>query len=46
MFTLDQKYLQRLIDSSPDIIIAVDRDGTIVFYNNGARTNLHFSPAR
>ena len=44
MFTLDQKYLQRLIDSSPDIIIAVDRDGTIVFYNNGARTNLHFSP--
>src|SRR6266851_3941358 len=45
MFTLDQKYLQRLIDSSPDIIIAVDRDGTIVFYNNGARTNLHFSPS-
>src|SRR5260370_8180217 len=45
MFTLDQKYLQRLIDSSPDIIIAVDWDGTIVFYNNGARTNLHFSPS-
>jgi PAS domain S-box-containing protein len=45
MFTLDQKYLQRLIESSPDIIIAVDRDGTIVFYNNGARTNLHFTPS-
>jgi len=31
MFTLDQKYLKRIIESSHDIIIAVDRDGTIVF---------------
>jgi PAS domain S-box-containing protein len=43
MFTLDQNYLQRLIESSPDIIIAVDRDGTIIYYNDGARRNLHFS---
>jgi len=44
MFTLDQNYLQRLIESSPDIIIAVDRDGTITYYNDGARRNLRFSP--
>jgi len=43
MFTLDQNYLQRLIESSPDIIIAVDRDGTIIYYNDGARRNLRFS---
>jgi PAS domain S-box-containing protein len=44
MFTLDQNYLRRLIESSPDIIIAVDRDGTIIYYNDGARRNLCFSP--
>jgi PAS domain S-box-containing protein len=44
MFTLDQNYLRRLIESSPDIIIAVDRDGTIIYYNDGARRNLRFSP--
>jgi PAS domain S-box-containing protein len=44
MCPLDQSYLQRLIESSPDIIIAVDREGTIVFYNDGARKSLHYSP--
>jgi len=44
MFTLDQNYLQRLIESSPDIVIAVDRNGTIIYYNDGARKNLRFSP--
>ena len=34
MLTLDQKYLKTLIESSPDIIIAVDRDGTIIYYNS------------
>ena len=43
MFFLDQKYIQRLVDSSPDMIVAVDSDGTIVYYNDGARTNLHYS---
>lgn len=43
MFSLDQSYLQRLVESSPDIIIAVDRDGTIVFYNDGARKSLHYA---
>ena len=41
---LDDKYLHRLIESSPDIIVAVDRQGTIIYYNDGARTNLHFVP--
>jgi PAS domain S-box-containing protein len=41
--SLDHNYLQSLVESSPDIIIAVDRDGTIIFYNDGARKNLHYS---
>lgn len=44
MFTLDQNYLKRLIESSPDIIIAVDREGTIIYYNDGARRSLRFKP--
>src|SRR5207245_2030732 len=44
MFTLDQNYLQRLIESSPDIIIAVDREGTVIYYNDGARKNLRYTP--
>jgi PAS domain S-box-containing protein len=43
MLSLDQNYLNRLIESSTDIIIAVDRDGTIIYYNDGARRNLHYS---
>jgi len=43
MLTLDQNYLQRLIESSPDIVIAVNRDGTIIYYNDGARRNLRYS---
>jgi PAS domain S-box-containing protein len=45
MFTLDQNYLRRLIESSPDIIIAVDREGTIIYYNDGARKNLRYTPS-
>src|ERR1700674_4850128 len=40
---LDQNFLQSLVESSPDIIIAVDRNGTIIFYNDGARKNLRYS---
>src|SRR5579862_7614028 len=42
MFSLDQKYIQRLVESSPDIIIAVDSGGTIVYYNDGARKSLQY----
>jgi PAS domain S-box-containing protein len=44
MLTLDQNYLKRLMESSPDIIIAVDREGTIIYYNDGARRVLHYTP--
>jgi PAS domain S-box-containing protein len=43
MHALDQKYFQHLVESSPDIIISVDREGTINYYNDGARQNLGFT---
>jgi PAS domain S-box-containing protein len=44
MLTLDQNYIKRLMESSPDIVIAIDRDGTIIYYNDGARRVLGFTP--
>lgn len=38
-------YLEQLIESSPDIVVAVDRAGTIVFYNDGAEKNLGYTAA-
>lgn len=35
-------YLEKLIESSPDIVVAVDRSGEIVFYNDGAEKNLGY----
>src|ERR1700689_1934738 len=43
MLPLDKKYFQRLLESSPDIIIAVDKSGTVNYYNDGARTSLGYS---
>jgi PAS domain S-box-containing protein len=40
---LSPDYFQKLVESSPDIIIAVNRAGTIIFYNDGARQNLGFT---
>jgi PAS domain S-box-containing protein len=40
---LPADYFQKLVESSPDIIIAVNRSGTIIFYNDGARQNLGFT---
>ena len=40
---LPLQYFQKLVESCPDIIIAVDNQGTITFYNDGARQNLGFS---
>ncbi len=42
--SLPVQYFQKLVESCPDIIIAVDRLGVITFYNDGARQNLGFSP--
>jgi PAS domain S-box-containing protein len=40
---LPVQYFQKLVESCPDIVISVDRRGTIIFYNDGARQNLGFS---
>jgi PAS domain S-box-containing protein len=42
--SLPVQYFQKLVESCPDIIIAVDTRGVITFYNDGARQNLGFSP--
>jgi PAS domain S-box-containing protein len=38
-------YFEKLLESSPDIVVAVDRQGTIIFYNDGARQTLGYAPA-
>jgi PAS domain S-box-containing protein len=43
---LPAQYFQKLVESCPDIIISVDKQGTITFYNDGARQNLGFSIRR
>ena len=40
---LPGQYFQKLVESCPDIIISVDKQGTIIFYNDGARQKLGFS---
>jgi PAS domain S-box-containing protein len=42
--SLPPQYFQKLVESCPDIIIAVDKRGIITFYNDGAMQNLGFSP--
>jgi PAS domain S-box-containing protein len=44
-FPFPAHYLGQLIESSPDIVVAADRPGTIVFYNDGAEKNLGYSAA-
>ena len=36
-------YFEKLLDNSPDIVVAVDRKGIIVFYNDGARSTLSYT---
>jgi PAS domain S-box-containing protein len=43
MLALDPKYLQRLVETSPDIVVAVDRKGTVIYYNDGARKGLQYT---
>jgi PAS domain S-box-containing protein len=42
--SLPRIYFEKLLESSPDIVVAVDRQGAIVFYNDGARQTLGYSP--
>src|SRR5439155_8843954 len=37
-------YFEKLLESSSDIVVAVDRMGTIIFYNDGARRTLGYTP--
>jgi len=36
-------YFEKLLDSSPDIVVAVDRRGTVIYYNDGARSTLGYA---
>jgi PAS domain S-box-containing protein len=45
MLSLDPKYVNRLVETSPDIIVAVDIKGTVVYYNDGARRGLKYTAA-
>jgi PAS domain S-box-containing protein len=36
-------YFERLVESSPDIVIAVDRSGSIIYYNDGAEKGLGYT---
>jgi len=44
MLSLDKNYLHRLIESSPDIVVAVDREGVVIYYNDSARRILGYEP--
>ncbi len=37
-------YFEKLLENSPDIVVAVDRHGTVSFYNDGARRTLGYTP--
>jgi PAS domain S-box-containing protein len=37
-------YFEKLLESSPDIVVAVNRQGVISFYNDGARKTLGYTP--
>ena len=45
MPALPPVYFERLLEDSPDIIVAVDRHGHIVFFNDGAHTTLGYQAA-
>lgn len=42
---LPSSFFESLIESSTDIVVAVDRAGTIIFYNDGAEKNLGYTAA-
>jgi len=40
---LSMELLQRLVEASPDIVVATDARGTIAYFNDGARENLGYT---
>jgi len=43
MSALPPIYFERLLEDSPEIVVAVDRQGDVVFYNDGAHTALGYA---
>lgn len=39
---LPKVYFERLLETSPDIVVAVDRKGVVIFYNDGAEATLGY----
>jgi PAS domain S-box-containing protein len=39
---LPKVYFEQLLENAPDIVIAVDKQGTIIFYNDGAAQTLGY----
>jgi PAS domain S-box-containing protein len=39
---LPKVYFERLLETSPDIVVAVDRPGNVIFYNDGAEDVLGY----
>ena len=42
MRELPKVYFERLLETSPDIVVAVDRKGIVIFYNDGAQDTLGY----
>ncbi len=42
MRELPKVYFERLLETSPDIVVAVDRKGVVIFYNAGAEGSLGY----
>lgn len=42
---LPSSSFERLVESSPDIVVAVDRSGTVIYYNDGAEKGLGYTAA-
>jgi len=40
---LPKVYFERLLETSPDIVVAVDRTGIVIFYNAGAEGSLGYN---
>jgi PAS domain S-box-containing protein len=40
---LSKDALERLIEASPDIVVATETGGSVAYYNDGARENLGYS---
>jgi PAS domain S-box-containing protein len=42
---LPGSYFERLVESSTDMVVAVDRSGTVIYYNDGAEKGLGYTAA-